>query len=124
VDQSANVSAQASPAALVTFAGDGRNRLCLNEQAGRAGFVTYGERRANCTASGALQRTGNAATLVPDGDQSCRVELQIVGDVVTLGPSTTSCAYYCGPSASYSGARFQRVQPPEPATDLAGDPLC
>lgn len=123
-DQPSNLAAQAAPATLATFAGAGRNRLCLNEEAGRAAFVTYGEGNANCTASGTLQRSGDAAMLVPDGDEICRIELQIAGSNVSLGPSSPSCAYYCGPSASYAGARFERREQPEPVTDLAREPLC
>lgn len=108
----------------VTFAGAGRDRLCLKEGEGRAGFITYGEGDANCSVSGAVQRAGERLTITPDGDAACRIEATLAGEQLTLGQASPACAYYCGPTASFSARQFARTATPQPVTDLAGDPLC
>jgi hypothetical protein len=107
-----------------TFAGSGRDRLCLAEGSGRAGLITFGEGDANCSVTGSLARSDDRLTITPDGDAACRVEATLAGDRLTLGPAATACAYYCGPSASFAGKQFTRTKVAEPVTDLAGDPLC
>lgn len=111
-------------ATLTTYAGEGRNRLCLDERAGRAAFITYGQGDTNCTVQASVQRNGAAATLIPDGDETCRIELATADDTLRLGPASPACAYYCGPNASFANAEFRRTPQPQPVTDLAGDPLC
>ncbi len=111
-------------AAILTFAGEGRDRLCLNERESRAAFVTYGQGDMNCTAQGALQGSGETLAIVPDGDGSCRVPVSRTGDTVRLGGASAACAYYCGPTASYAGRTFKATPAPVPVTDLAGEPLC
>ena len=123
-EQPATETPARAAAATVTYAGSGRDRLCLKDGESRAAFITYGQGQANCTAAGSLQRDGGSATLVPDGDQACRIDLAISGESVRLGDATAACAYYCGPTASYAGAEFRRMETSEPVTDLAGDPLC
>ena len=115
--------AAAAQSAVQTFAGQGRDRLCLDERGGRAGLITYGQGDANCSIRGAVQRSGERITIAPDGDDSCRVAGTIAGNEVTLGPRTPGCAYYCGPTADYSGRSFT-ADNVAPVTDLAGDPLC
>ena len=109
---------------MVVFAGVGRDRLCLDERVNRAAFISYGEGNQNCTMSGVLTRSEANATLVPDGDASCKVEVQLNGDEAKLGELRPECAYYCGPSASYAGLTFRRTNGGQPVTDLAGQSLC
>ena len=109
---------------LTSFAGKGRDRLCLDESARRVAFITYGEGDANCTVQGAVQGANGTATIVPDGDSTCRIDLTTSGDMVRLGAVTAACAYYCGPTSSFAGAEFRRTNRLEPVTDVAGDPLC
>ncbi len=115
--------AAAAQSATQTFAGQGRDRLCLDERGGRAGLITYGESDANCSIRGAVQRTGERITIAPDGDQSCQVAGTVAGNRVRLGSRTPECAYYCGPTADFSGRSFRAAEG-GPVTDLAGDPLC
>ena len=108
-------------AALVSFAGVGRDRLCLARDGSRAGFVTYGAGDNNCSVRGAL---GQGNFIVPDGDDKCRIALRHDATSVTLGPVSADCAYYCAPGATFAGKSF-RADPEAPLpTDLAGDPLC
>lgn len=119
--------ASASTAAengLQVYAGQGRDRLCLDQRAGRAGLITYSQGDANCSLAGTLQLAGERLTIAPDGDESCRVEATLAGGQVTLGPRTPGCAYYCGPTADYSGRSFTAAEGAGPVADLAGDPLC
>ena len=122
-EQSTEAQARAATT-LATYAGEGRNRLCLDERAGRAAFITYGQGDTNCTVQASVQRAGSAATLIPDGDETCRIELTTAGGTLRLGPASPACAYYCGPSASFANAEFRRTPQPQPVTDVAGDPLC
>ncbi|HVF84142.1 MAG TPA: hypothetical protein VM913_08240 [Sphingomicrobium sp.] len=108
----------------VSYAGSGRDRLCLSEAEGRAGLVIYGEGDANCGVRGTVQRSANRLTVTPEGDAACRIEAAISGDRLILGARNSACAYYCGPTANYAGKTFTRIADPEPAADLAGDPLC
>ena len=114
----------AAQSAMQTFADQGRDRLCLDERGERAGLITFGQGDANCSIRGAVQRSGERITIAPAGDESCRVAGTIAGNQVTLGPRTPGCAYYCGPTADYSGRSFMAVDGAGPVTDLAGDPLC
>jgi hypothetical protein len=97
--------------------------LCL-AQSGGAAFITYGEGDANCSVKGQIEGAGERLTLVPEGDTTCRIELNRSGDSVRLGAVGAACAYYCGPKASFEGKSFKRKDNAEPVTDLAGDPLC
>jgi hypothetical protein len=106
-----------------SFAGVGRDRLCLAPE-GRAAFITYGDGDANCSARGGIEGAGGALTLIPEGDTSCRIPLTRSGDTVELGALAPECAYYCGPKASFAGKSFKRMTKSEPVKDLAGDPLC
>lgn len=122
-DQPAQAPAE-SREAVVTYAGAGRDRLCLDEGRGRIGFITYGQGDMNCSVRGAVVRSGDRLSIAPDGDESCRVDATVDGERLALGPVSTSCGYYCGAGASFAGKAFTRSSPGSPAEDFAGDPLC
>lgn len=109
-----------------SFAGPGRDRLCIAGTAGnyRAGLIAFGSGNSNCSAAGRLELDGGKAVLVPRGEGPCRIALSIEGDVVRIEPPAKACSYYCGPGASLEGKSFTRTPGDEGASDLAGDPLC
>ena len=110
-----------------TFAGAGRDRLCIAGTAGalRGGMVTYAANaRANCTVAGSLTMAGDRLTLKPQGEGACQIGFTIKGDRAATGAIPASCAYYCGPGATLAGKAFKRDPKSSLATDLAGDPLC
>jgi hypothetical protein len=109
-----------------TFAGEGRDRLCIAGEAGalRAGLVAYGQSDLNCSASGSLRQASEGWVLVPRGEGDCRIPLVIEGNSVRIGQPPAACAYYCGPGATMAGKSFNREVDASPAVDLAGDPLC
>lgn len=115
-----------SELAAGTFAGEGRDRLCIAGEAGayRAGLIAYGEGDINCSASGRLEQAGSGWALVPKGEGECQIPLDIQGNVVRVGQPPASCDYYCGPGASLAGKSFNRSDMGASAVDLAGDPLC
>ena len=112
--------------AVGTFAGEGRDRLCLAGEAAnyRGGLIVYGEGDANCSASGKIEVQGPALTLIPRGEGDCRIPLTIEGNSVRIGQVPASCSYYCGPGASLQAKSFNRSDMGAAVTDLAGDPLC
>jgi hypothetical protein len=120
--EAASGAETSSIASASTYAGAGRDRLCLAE--GRAGLIVYGKGDANCSVSGSAEGSGNRLTIVPAGDSTCRIQATLISDKLTLGEVSQACAYYCGPSASFAGKGFTRTPAPQPVTDLAGDPLC
>ena len=109
-----------------TFAGEGRDRLCIAGEAGafRAGLIAYGPGDVNCSASGGLERAGQGWVLVPKGEGDCRIPLVIDGNSVRIGQPPAACDYYCGPGAIVAGKIYQRTDMGAKAVDLAGDPLC
>jgi hypothetical protein len=109
-----------------TYAGGGRDALCVAGQGGarRGGFVVYGADDANCSASGRIEQVGAAWNLIPAGDLDCKIALSVNAGRVSLGPRAPACAYYCGPDASWDGKSFGPVAQGKPVTDLAGEPLC
>jgi len=109
-----------------TFAGEGRDRLCIAGEAGnyRAGLVSYGEGDINCSASGRIDWQGNSLALVPRGETACRIPLIIEGNTVRTGNVPAACSYYCGLGATMSGKTYHRSDMGSKAVDLAGDPLC
>jgi hypothetical protein len=109
-----------------TFAGEGRDRLCIAGEAGnyRAGFIAFGEGEVNCAASGRIDAQGSQVALVPRGEGDCRIPLSAKGNTVRIGEVPASCSYYCGPGASMAGKSFIQTNGGAAATDLAGDPLC
>jgi hypothetical protein len=111
------------PAGRSLYVGEGRDRLC---RAGdRVGFITYGEGDANCSVRGRVDRAGEQLLAIfPDGDQDCRMELYEQGNSLRLGKVAATCAYYCGPDASFEGRAFTESSSASPAVDFAGDPLC
>lgn len=119
-------SAEPSPGRqpIVTYAGIGRDRLCLDEGAGRIGLITYGQGDVNCSVRGGVTRSAGRLSISPDGDESCRIDATLAGARLTLGGMSPSCAYYCGPDASYADKSFGLSDNNERVVDLAGDPLC
>ena len=118
-------SSEAPPSSpqRVLFAGEGRDRLCL--AGGRAGFIAYGNGDTNCSVRGRMQRTGEQlATIIPDGDEDCRIEARRSGDMIHLKALSAACDYYCGPGASFEGRAYAVNAAASPAVDFAGDPLC
>jgi hypothetical protein len=109
-----------------TFAGEGRDRLCIAGEAGRlrAGLIAYGTGNSNCSVSGSLEQMGSGWQLVPRGEGDCRIPLIIDGVSVRVGQLPPACSYYCGPGASMNGKSFGRSDASGEAVDLAGDPLC
>jgi len=115
----ATATAAPALAATISFAGQGRDSLCLAGT--EAAFITYaaaGDR--NCSVRGSLTGT----TLTPDGDSTCRIAVQRKGDSITLGQVSETCGYYCAAPASFAGKTFVRMAKPAPVVDAAGDPLC
>ena len=109
-----------------TFAGEGRDRLCIAKEPGayRAGLIAYGDGDMNCSASGRLEQADGQWTLVPRGEGECRIPLQIEGNSVRIGQPPAACDYYCGPGAKLAGKAYNRSDMGAKAVDLAGDPLC
>jgi hypothetical protein len=109
-----------------TFAGQGRDRLCIAGEPGkyRAGLTAYGEGNVNCSASGRLEHREDGWALVPRGEGDCRIPVAIDGKVVRIGQVLAACAYYCGPGAAMAGKSFSQADMDAKAVDLAGDPLC
>jgi hypothetical protein len=105
------------------YAGDGRDRLCIAGE--RVGFITYGAGDANCSVRGRIDRAGEQLlTIVPEGDQDCRIAAREQAGTIRLGKAEAACAYYCGPGAGFAGKAFGRRPSASPAVDFAGDPLC
>ena len=123
-DQAANERAAApletSAATTASYAGSGRDRLCLGGPNSAAAVISYGAGDNNCLVRGRIE----GGALIPNGDDSCRIPVTESGGTITLGTPPPSCAYYCGPGASLAGKAFTRMAAPEPVTDIAGDPLC
>ena len=109
-----------------TFAGEGRDRLCIAGEPGayRAGLIAFGDGDANCSASGRLEASGAGWVLVPKGEGDCRIPVTIDGNSVQIGQPPAACSYYCGPAASLTGKSFNRADMGAKAVDFAGDPLC
>ena len=110
-----------------SFAGNGRDRLCIVGDPGayRAGMIAYAPAgNNNCSAAGRLVPAGQGWELVPRGEGACRIPLSIEGNGVRLGQVPAACGYYCGPGATLAGKRFNRADMGATAVDLAGDPLC
>lgn len=109
-----------------TFAGEGRDRLCIAGEPGtyRAGLIAYGQGDTNCSAAGRLEQAGASWALVPKGEGDCRIPLEVDGNTVRIGPPPAACSYYCGPGASLAGKSYNRSDMGSKAADLAGDPLC
>jgi len=109
-----------------TFAGAGRDRLCIEGGPGnyRAGLIAYGKGDNNCSASGRLEVDGGTLALVPRGEGKCRIELLVTAGEVRIGSVPDSCSYYCGPGARLAGQSFAPARAVGPAEDLAGSPLC
>jgi hypothetical protein len=106
---------------LTVYAGSGRDRLCYNSETKRMSVIAFGPSQTNCTMRGSFD--GNS--LRPDGDGKCQVPVAIEeGQITLIDDGGQSCAYYCGPGASYAGKTFVRMDKPDQVADLAGDPLC
>ena len=122
-------SQQPEPAPSVatgTFAGEGRDRLCIAGEPGsyRGGVTAFGAGDINCSASGKIEMQAGQFFLVPRGEGDCRIPMTIEGNIVRIGDVPAACSYYCGPGASLAGRTFNRAEMGSKAVDLAGDPLC
>lgn len=110
-----------------TFAGVGKDRVCIAGEGGelRAGLIAYAaDGAANCSLAGKLESRDDQLTLTPKGEGACQLALTLAGDKVTIGNVSASCSYYCGPGATITGKSFARDGKATPAVDLAGDALC
>ena len=109
-----------------TFAGEGRDRLCIAGEPGsyRGGLIIYGGGDVNCSATGRIDMKDGQIALVPRGDTTCRIPLAVQSNSVRIGDVGAACAYYCGPGASMAGKAFNRSDMGSTAVDLVGDPLC
>jgi hypothetical protein len=118
--------AENPPIPTGTYAGQGRDRLCIAGEAGgyRGGLIAFGQGDVNCSASGRVVAEGGQILLVPRGEGECRIPLEIEGNVVRIGQPPAACAYYCGPGAVMAGRIYNRTDMGAKAVDLAGDPLC
>ena len=121
-------SQQAAEPSLATgtFAGQGRDRLCIAGEPGnyRAGLIAFGDGDSNCSASGRVEAQGGQLALVPRGEGACRIALTIDGESVRVGEIPAACSYYCGPGATMTGKVYNKAGTGAVAVDLAGDPLC
>ena len=106
--------------AYASFAGVGRDRLCVGGPNAAAAVVSYGQGDNNCLVRGRIE----GGALIPNGDESCRIPVTESGDTMAIGTPPASCAYYCGRGANLAGKTFTRMAKPEPLSDIAGDPLC
>jgi len=115
-----------SSLATGTFAGEGRDRLCIAGESGayRGGLIVYGAGDENCSAAGRLEQSGTGWTLIPKGEGDCRIPIQIDRNAVRIGQPPAACSYYCGPGASLAGKSYNRSDMGAKAVDFAGDPLC
>jgi hypothetical protein len=104
------------------YAGAGRDRLCIKEEG--AGFIVYGKGDMNCSAAGSIVAKDGRFSLVPRGEDECKIPMLIGNGRVTLGDGGAACNYYCGPGASFAGRSFTGNASATPAIDFAGDPLC
>src|SRR5687768_6591944 len=77
-----------------TYAGEGRDRLCIAGEAGnyRGGLIAYGQGDSNCSASGQVIAEGGQFLLVPPGESECRIPLEIEGNVARVGEPPAACA--------------------------------
>jgi len=109
-----------------TFAGDGRDRLCIAGEPGayRAGLIAYGPGDSNCSAAGRLEQAGSGWALVPRGEGGCRIPVEIAGNRVSIGQPPAACSYYCGPGARLAGKSFALGRQQSAPTDFGGEPLC
>lgn len=109
-----------------SFAGEGRDRLCIAGEPGnyRAGLISYGSADTNCSARGQIEVGSDGVALVPRGEGPCRIALVVEGDRVSIGKLPAACSYYCGPGADMAGKSFRRTAGGGAAVDLVGDPLC
>lgn len=117
--QTAEAVSEGSPETYASFAGSGRDRLCVGGPNAAAAVMSYGDGDNNCLVRGRIE----GGALIPNGDESCRIPVKETGDSIAIG-TPASCAYYCGPGATLAGKTFSRMDKPEPVTDIAGDPLC
>ncbi|WP_293943230.1 hypothetical protein [Sphingomonas sp.] len=117
---------QAGPAPG-TFAGAGRDRLCIAGEGEllRAGLITYAAQGdANCSMAGKLERKGEAWVLIPRGEGECQLALTVDQSGARIASVPGACSYYCGPGASLAGRSFKRDSKAAQAIDFAGSKLC
>ena len=115
------------PIATGIFAGQGRDRLCV-QKAGdvvSAGLITYAATGdTNCTIAGQLQPVGDAFVLTSRADETCRLSLTLNGPSLRIAKVIGNCDYYCGPRANLAGRSFTRAPSAPAPTDFGGTKLC
>jgi hypothetical protein len=79
----------APPVSQAAYAGGGRDRLCLGGPNADAAVVSYGEGDNNCLVRGRVE----GGTLIPNGDQACRIPMRQQDDRIIIGSLPPSCAY-------------------------------
>ena len=90
------------------FAADGRGRLCVFPGGRDAAIIAFArDSQNNCSAAGRIEGVGDKLALVPAGDSECRIPLQVLGDLVTVGKPGATCDYYCGPDATWGGQVYR-----------------
>jgi hypothetical protein len=119
---------QPKAGAIGSYAGEGRDRLCLKDGEPEGGLITFAATGdSNCSlrfATRYAEGSTASGTLATANDPSCTIPFSREEGRLTLGTPAPGCAYYCGPGAALEGKSFVRMDKNEPVTDLAGDPLC
>jgi hypothetical protein len=120
---------EAVEGASSSYAGAGRDRMCLISGRPDGGLITFAATGdANCSlrfTTSYKSGSTSTGTLAAANDPSCTIPFtRATGGKFALGAPSAACAYYCGPGASLEGKTFARMDSPEPVTDIAGDPLC
>jgi hypothetical protein len=125
------VAAAKAAASGGSYAGEGRDRMCLKSGEPEGGLITYAPTGvANCSLRFTVrysEGSTSTGTLAAANDPACTISFtrkEQGAEGFTLGQPSPGCAYYCGPGARLDGKSFVRMDRAEPVTDLAGDPLC
>ena len=126
-EQSSQPPDQPEAVATGVFAGKGRDRLCIaNEASGsHVGIVTYGDGDNSCTLKGNVTQAEHGMLVEAMGDPACKLLVESNGEtLISRVPDPKACEYYCGPGATMADRSFRRDSSASPAVDFAGDPLC
>lgn len=116
--------------AFGSYAGEGRDRMCLVDGKPDGGLITYAPSgNNNCSLRFATRYAEGSATegtFAAANDPSCTIPFTRVAASgrFTLGQPSPGCAYYCGPGAALANKSFVRMDKATPVTDIAGEPLC
>jgi len=110
-----------------TYAGQGRDRLCLakSAQTWTIGVVTYGGGDFNCTFRGKVRTAEHGMLAEAAADPACKLVITPDGSTLRIEvPDKKACEYYCGPGATLADRSFKHDNAATPAVDFAGEPLC